>query len=249
MKKSLLFGCSVLISILSFGQRHADVSVTMSAPANSTTIAGTGPFNLSLAITNNGPDTLIATDTLVVEFDLDNSSSPTQVTIQGTTGAEFAAPLGGKMAPGASASINESISFASVQSTGAHEFCAIVAPLNRSADSVTDTSISNNRACASITVTNSTAVPSVQNDKMTEVVFPNPMRKNATVELNAPASGTAVIYITDLIGRTVYEKSYENLSVGKNMLTLDVENIPAGNYILSTKMNDVYSHEKIVIQQ
>jgi hypothetical protein len=248
MKKVFTLGLLLTCSILSFGQRYVDIALTMSSPDSGMVIDGTQPFTFTATIKNNGPDTLKTTDTLVLGFDLDGASTLESMTVQGQTTTEIAFTLSAAMPSGASAQINQQFAFANSPSDGQHELCALIVPLNRSADSVKDTVTANDKSCTTIIVS-TTAVPNVAANKMSASVFPNPMYKSATIDLDLPVNGNVRVTVSDLFGRTVYEKSYENLSIGKNKVALDVSNIPSGNYILNVGTSYGSSHEKIIIQQ
>lgn len=249
MKKVFTLGLLLTTSVISFGQRYADVSITMSSPDSGMVIAGTQPFAFAATITNNGPDTIKATDTLVLGFDLDNSSSLASVTVQGTTTTDVAFTLNGAMPPGASTTVNQQFAFANSPTDGEHQLCAILIPLNRSADSLKDTATANNKSCTSIVINTTTAVPAVPANKMSVSVFPNPMYQSATIDLNLPEKQSVKISVIDLLGRTMYEKSYDNLSIGKNKITLDATGIAPGSYILNMATAAGSAHEKIIIQQ
>lgn len=78
-------------------------------------------------------------------------------------------------------------------------------------------------------------------------VYPNPATENVTVTAEGFAGG-ATIQITDLAGRTILlEETY--LQPGVNELQVDVQDIPAGVYILEIRCaNGMKQSEKLLIE-
>jgi hypothetical protein len=248
MKKILFVVCSLLTTSLSFGQRNADLSITMTSPDSAINIQGTETFTFNATLTNNGPDPIKTTDTLVLAFILDNASSPDTMVVQGQTVTEVGLTVSSTMASGTSATISQPVAFATSPSLGVHNLCALAIVLNRSADSVKDSVTANNKSCSEITIVSPSAVKTIVNNQLLRSIYPNPARQTANVDINLTESSNVLLNVTDLVGRTVYSRDYGYISAGKNTLSIDLHNISAGNYIVNIKAGNSYNHERITVQ-
>lgn len=62
-------------------------------------------------------------------------------------------------------------------------------------------------------------------------VYPNPVRNNANFIIAAPASERVNVIVTDLAGKVVKQQPLQ-LKVGDNNISLDVNALPSGNYMI-----------------
>lgn len=67
-------------------------------------------------------------------------------------------------------------------------------------------------------------------------VFPNPVQSKLTLSLDALSSGNAIINITDVNGRSVYESKVSVIS-GSNNLSIDVTNFSKGAYFIKINVD------------
>jgi choice-of-anchor B domain-containing protein len=65
-------------------------------------------------------------------------------------------------------------------------------------------------------------------------VYPNPFEVNTTVSYNTNLTGNYSLTISDVVGRTVY---YKLLNGVKDIVNVDLKNLPAGIYICQLKNN------------
>ena len=66
--------------------------------------------------------------------------------------------------------------------------------------------------------------------------YPNPVKGNMQVAINAEKNDVATIKIIDMNGRTVYAKVY-NVAEGENNFTVNVAGFTAGNYVLKVQLS------------
>lgn len=66
-------------------------------------------------------------------------------------------------------------------------------------------------------------------------IYPNPAKSSVNVVLTAPVSSAANITITDLAGKLVTHQVAQ-LTVGNNNLSLDVNKLPGGSYVIKAVM-------------
>jgi hypothetical protein len=79
------------------------------------------------------------------------------------------------------------------------------------------------------------------------LVYPNPVIDNMKVDLNTSAAGVANIQVYSLTGQLVMEQS-QNLIKGKNILSLEMDDLNRGTYIIRTIQNGVTSTGKFIKQ-
>lgn len=79
---------------------------------------------------------------------------------------------------------------------------------------------------------------SLQNLGLNEVSsYPNPVKENLTVAINAEKSGVATIVISNVSGQILYNKTV-NVAEGDNNINVNTGNLNNGNYILKVQMSD-----------
>jgi len=76
-------------------------------------------------------------------------------------------------------------------------------------------------------------------------IFPNPTRHQFTVSLNATKQVDAVLQLSDMNGKRVYEKTHR-LTAGNQQVTVNVA-LPAGNYLFAVKQGSETSGSQMVI--
>lgn len=62
-------------------------------------------------------------------------------------------------------------------------------------------------------------------------IFPNPSSSFTSVEFYCPTASPAELKVYDLNGNLVYKKNFENISMGKNSVQIDVDGFAEGTYL------------------
>lgn len=79
-------------------------------------------------------------------------------------------------------------------------------------------------------------------------VFPNPVRGQATLQVDLPKASTVYIYLRNAIGQLVKPViNGEAYDAGRHELSLDVSQLPAGVYMLLLKTPEEQKSKKIVV--
>lgn len=78
-------------------------------------------------------------------------------------------------------------------------------------------------------------------------MFPNPVSDNLTIALTDAKSGNYNVTITDMIGRTVLQKAYNNVSGSKN-LSLPLSSISNGTYIVNITNGEAAYSKMILVE-
>jgi hypothetical protein len=66
--------------------------------------------------------------------------------------------------------------------------------------------------------------------------YPNPVKDNMTVAINAEKAGAATVVISNVSGQVLFSKTY-NVAEGDNNLNISTSNISSGNYILKVQLS------------
>ena len=79
-------------------------------------------------------------------------------------------------------------------------------------------------------------------------VYPNPASDYVNVNIVSPISTNAVITISNILGQQVYAKSID-VKVGSTLVPINVNNLPAGLYMISLQADGKYLNtQKIIIE-
>ena len=76
-----------------------------------------------------------------------------------------------------------------------------------------------------------TSVGVIENDNFNMSLFPNPASKEVNLAITAKEAMDGTVSILDIAGKTVYNNNV-NLNEGQQQLTLSVDNLPAGVYLV-----------------
>lgn len=79
-------------------------------------------------------------------------------------------------------------------------------------------------------------------------IYPNPSATKAQININSKATTTAVVSISNALGSTVSTKNVE-LSVGKNNIQLDSENLTSGIYFATISANNSKIVKKFTVNK
>lgn len=78
-------------------------------------------------------------------------------------------------------------------------------------------------------------------------MYPNPAFNQTTVDVNLVSNGSVEFTVTDLNGRIVAEKSFNNLNSGEHRLRLELNGLKTGTYIVNMEANNTMTTGKLVI--
>jgi hypothetical protein len=230
MKKTFLFSFLFIAAICAHAQRNVDLSITVSSPDSTTVITGTETFSTDAILTNNGPDTIRTTDTLIMQFFLDGNPTPENLESNGTVaGNAVAGVLSIDFAPGTSQPLSFPAGFSSFPGAGIHNLCIVANAMNRSADSLHETTPANNVSCTDFTFADPTGIPTLSgnNDKVT--IYPNPATDFVNISLKLTSAKNIIVMLTDMYGRQVYRKDEGSLDKNASV-SIDTNSLPAGTY-------------------
>lgn len=91
-------------------------------------------------------------------------------------------------------------------------------------------------------------VPFVEDENFVlEQNYPNPFDGTTRIEFNLPTGGSARFFVTDLVGRTLYESTatyYE----GRNTITFDKSNLSSGVYYYGIEYNGERRMRKMIVK-
>jgi hypothetical protein len=81
-------------------------------------------------------------------------------------------------------------------------------------------------------------------------IAPNPVRSNATLQLNMPKNTSVNMWVFDVQGKQVMHQDLGRVQEGDNTLSIDVSNLSKGNYLVLVQ-DDITKHrvsKKMIVQ-
>jgi hypothetical protein len=223
MKKLLLSAC-ILLSGIAFAQK--DISVTLSSPAQYSSVVNGVSFAPSGIITNLGA-ALTANDTIVVLITLNNN--PVTYTSGGTQYYWGIIVAHGAVATNATLpfTLSPSLSFNITTFSGA-TMCAVASLQN---GGNVDGNTTNNTSCNAITLSVHAGVNEVSGVANSVKVYPNPARDMVNFSVDGEVAKT--ITIMDITGKQV-----ENIVITSGNTQVNVGNYTGGIYLYQIKSED-----------
>ncbi len=82
------------------------------------------------------------------------------------------------------------------------------------------------------------SVATTKGSKLTTTLYPNPTTGNATLEFNLKQAQTLSLHLTDVTGRTVYQKAAQQYEQGKHQAVLPTQSLSAGVYMYQVRNSD-----------
>jgi len=79
-------------------------------------------------------------------------------------------------------------------------------------------------------------------------IYPNPASSYATIEMNLTSSQNVNINVFNMIGQSVYSKTYNNLSSGNQNFTLNTASYNSGIYFISIEAGDSKVTRKLIVE-
>lgn len=249
--KKIYFALFALITgvVSAHAQRNIQVQVIIDTPLSQTNLISSSTVIPVYRIANIGPDVLRGTDTLFFQ----HSGSDTDRVISLWTGVDI--PAGNVIkASGASPGLSVLVTpFSGIKS---------FFDLSLSSPRITPAFANNTKYAwyawvrgikpASGTITFNPAgsldTAHVWINKASSIdentvsagrlkTYPNPAVNTLSVDFDFADHKTANVRITDISGRTLYNRNYDNLG-GKQSLDLDINNLATGAYILYLNVDD-----------
>ncbi|GEM_PF-2023119 len=232
MKKISLFSWLFILSAsIAFAQRTVDLVATMSNPVSGSSVISGQGFQVDIAVQNVGNNPLLASDTVIVGFYIDDPNNLLRDVNNNLIVTSFTGQTLG-LNETQTASINLTINHSE---TGSHQFCALAIPVNRSADSIRDVDLDNNLTCNSLQFgPGSTSVKRTYATLSNHIVskaYPNPAFEHINFDLKMRERDLVNIVIADLTGRTVLRENKGILSSGDHTVKIKTGHLPKGIYI------------------
>lgn len=238
-------------------QRLVDISATMNNPVANFTIDSGVSFQSKVVVTNVGANPLKAGDSIIYSWYLDGAG----LVFGGgssTTVYYSSSKIGKVLNQNDTIQINANFSVGYTTSTNNDktvQYCIVVAPINRSADSVKDNVSANNQGCKSIVMKANynpgTGVSTVTGTNVENHVslYPNPVSSVAKFSLSMNNIAEVSLKIYDVTGRLVISENKGKLS-GDNTISVDTKNLQNGIYLYRVEMgSDIQTGKMLVSQQ
>ncbi len=206
-------------------QRECDMAITLTSPAEAQVIGAFLTFNVTVNITNNGPDDLMVGDTVYY-----NTPSMFAFDVEPFV-----------LAQGIPSGSSASVTLTSVQNINENnqdettDYCVKVLSHPNDIGSFIDTTggAMNNTDCNTITLkaSNPSAIDELQQDRKLQI-YPNPAAEKVTLKLTGDLKGEAFVTIRDVSGRIIAHKDLGKINSGTADLQINVADLLPGIYLL-----------------
>lgn len=77
--------------------------------------------------------------------------------------------------------------------------------------------------------------------------YPNPVLNSTTIPVNFKQAADVKITVIDLMGKVVFEGSYENIPAGSSQLDLSLNNLSAGVYVYTVEANGFKTSRRMLV--
>lgn len=212
-------------------QRKCDMSVSLVSPAEGAIINAFAQYNVTVSLTNNGPDNLLQGDTIYY-----NISPMFALSLK-----PFYLPQA--IAPGASATmtlespINNNQNDIDVTAP----YCLKVVSNAEHKGLFIDTAVtSNNTDCNSVTLRptgSGTAVKDIA--AVTEILnfYPNPAQDNIRIKFESAKAAPVHLIVRDITGRILQQQDFGKVT-GLSTLPLNITGLSKGLYVVELRAGD-----------
>jgi hypothetical protein len=242
MKKIFtLIAAGALTIGISYAQRTVDIETILVSPSSGSNVNSTTAFDMTFTVTNNGPDSIKAGDSIVFLQGINNTYYPNTTKIITSTDT---------LAPGASKNYTATGLYITGGNSQTLNACALVVLIQRTGvDTVRDnTAGGNNYACNSVNYVNPASIGSeLSANKMSSMSYPNPASSNLTVAFTAQ-QGDATLNIVDVTGKLVISENFL-ANDGLTERNINVEALKPGVYFYELILNGMVDRHKFVVNR
>jgi hypothetical protein len=78
--------------------------------------------------------------------------------------------------------------------------------------------------------------------------FPNPSNGNTIIPVNFKNNTTVQVTIVDLLGKEVYNQTFENVAAGNVQLPINLGSLNAGVYVYSVEADGFKTSRRMIIE-
>jgi len=211
--------------------RTIDMETIIDAPAAGSTVTAGKATPFQVSIKNNGPDNLVARDTLFFTFNLPNAPKDVIILPQAINAGQTAVIY------------QDSITLAingTTPVTG--NFCVhVYDPNSENTDNVilvsyNDPDLTNNSPCSSITVypAENTSISGIAGHEQPLNLYPNPATSAVTLSFNMKEAAPVTVSVNDIMGKEILQHNYGTIqATGVATVTLNVANLASGIYLVT----------------
>ncbi len=212
-------------------------------------------LRLSFGCTNLGPDVMYSGDTVLYSL---------YMVVNGEERPVYNGAFTGR--PGNTINVGEKktyadnysirFSFPDATDTLIVDFCVVLGSsgVNQNGDTVRpfsydDPNRDNNKICNQVMVLpqRSTAINNLSEENFDMQIYPNPANNVLYIKAQSATQKTQQATIVDLTGRIVLERYFEQPQLHKGVLSLNIEQLPAGMYNVVLQSEENTTVEKLLI--
>lgn len=237
-------------------KRYVDLELAVDSPRHNTTVFIGDSVAVNTVLTNMGPDTLLATDSLALM--IFTNSGTILLYYDGTQPRHYLhGYVARKTAPGDTIHLNGPRIHWPSMAYPRMEFCIRVKPYTDSLNSiwyyldpeVSDTAFRNNDSCVTANFAFATSVENVDSrEDFKLTTYPNPARYLVNFEVELLKPDDLIISVTDIVGRVVASEQKVNLPKGKQVISVDTRHIAGGVYLYRVSTDSKAMTGKLLIE-
>ncbi len=257
MRKVLLLLAFVIIGCLSAQaqKRYVDIKLSLDSPRNNDLVMPGNSIAIKTVLTNQGPDTLYATDSVALLM-FDASANVVIYADGGVSKQYYYGFPARRLAPGDTMHLEGPRLPISASAIGSVRYCVRAMPYRDSINemwypakqNLSDTGINsiNNDSCVTIHVLSM----SVEDDPLLSgvSVYPNPAHGVVRFSIDMPSRADVNVLLTDMAGRVAVNQQKTNLPKGRQVLNIDVSALGAGVYLYKLIAGTEVSYGKLLIE-
>ncbi len=232
-------------------RRSCDMEVFCASPSGK--VPNGSQLKLSFGYINRGPDIMYSDDTTLVWLFMVVDGKEIPVYNSSITGRPGGITNVGDRSTYAVGNSYIPFSFPDATDTLLVDFCVVIGSggVSQNGDTVRpfsydDPNWNNNKICNQIMVLpqRSTTVGNIEEENNSLLIYPNPATN--VLYINTQLTAQQVI-ITDITGRIMLEKRFNQTQLNNNILSLNTEQLPTGIYNVTIKSNENTIVKKLII--
>lgn len=236
-----------------FAQRYCDIKLVAAAPAANTTINCKDSFVIGYIFVNNGPNMVMAGDTLRI---IDGEVDPNSVWVFGMTANKAVGDTVIRYAAKSHKNMTKTLvnaggtAFVNAPFANGDYLYPIIFQGFQDTLAVKDTARGNNAIVPKITINCTTGIDELIGGlpKSSLNIYPNPAATEVRMK-HTFANENATVRITDIAGRLLLTKDFGKQSTGEKELSLDISSLQNGIYYIELVTDNGRAINKLTVRK
>lgn len=255
MKKIMtLLASALTLGFGAYAQRLCDIRTVLVSPSNNATVNCNDSFLMHYLFINEGPDPILAGDTLIAQEP--EAANGEAVWVYGITntiavGDTFVGYNSNSHIGLTNFLLDDQFELVEPPYVAGTTYGYPVLFIGFTADTsvLKDPNPANDLDIATINYTCPTSIFDKNLTKQSLAVYPNPVKSQLSFDFTTTNTAAPVAKISDITGRTIFVKDFGKIAAGNNKYQIDVNNLTNGIYFVEFIVEDKKSVSKFVINR